>query len=291
MLLACGVYPLLVNSVADLTTSRIEKYQLLTLATVGVSAVSAASLLAPVLGSTLDRYPVAMYSLFLGLTLGGLPLLWQAVKPADRTTVFCAIVAFGTMAILETISSNVTMLSGSESSPQYLLLFSSGVLGGAAMILPGLSGAYILLILGQYRTVVGAISLMSEALRHQQWSALMDPVGVLLPFGLGVAFGIFGVSNVVKLLLERYRRQTFGFLFGLLLGAVISLWPFTDSVPPELGDVVGGQVMSTPEMLLEVEPSDHKVVNIFPSLQEFSSAAVLSIFGFSLSLGIGKFRE
>ena len=291
MLLACGVYPQLVKSVADLTTSRIEKHQLLVLVTVGVSALSAVAILAPLLGSMLDRQPVAMYSLFLGLTLGGLPLLWHAAKPANRTTVLCATIAFATMAFLEVIDPSRILPMASGASPQYVLLFSAGILGGAAMILPGLSGAYVLLILGQYRIVVDAISVASQVFQDRQWTALTESVATLFPFGVGVVLGIFGISNLVKILMEKYRRQTFGFLFGLLLGAIISLWPFTELAPPKLGDLVRGELISTTDMLLEVDPRDYKEVNIFPSLQELGSAAIFSLLGFSLSLAVGRFEK
>lgn len=96
------------------------------------------------------------------------------------------------------------------------------------MILPGVSGAYLLLLLGQYRPVVDAVAGAAAAARAGDAAAAAATLYVLAPVAVGVGLGVVCVSNLVKLLLERYRRATLGFLLGLLLGSVVGLWPFAE---------------------------------------------------------------
>lgn len=230
MLLAVGVYPQFINAVAEITTLRFRAPVLLLLACVGIGAAAAIAVGAGVIGSLLDRYPSAMYSLFIGLTLGGVPLLSRLLRPADRTVIGSAIVAVTLMWLLP-----ATLPERAGDGPQagagaYSMLVLAGFSGGAAMILPGVSGAYLLLVLGQYRPIVDAVASAAASAQAGDASAAAATLHVLLPVAVGVGLGVLGVSNLVKLLLERHRRTTLGFLLGLLFGSVIGLWPF-DGVP------------------------------------------------------------
>ena len=230
MLLATGVYPQFIRGIAEVTTFRFRMPVLLLLGSVGTGAAGAVAIGAGAIGSLLDLYPSAMYSLFIGLTLGGVPLLWRPLQPADRTVAGSAVVAVALMGLLAVNEPQRLDADTQEGAAAYAMLAVAGFAGGAAMILPGVSGAYLLLILGQYRPVVDAVASAAAGVRTGDGAALADTLPVLLPVAVGVGMGVVGVSNLVKLLLDRYRRATLGFLLGLLLGSVIGLWPFS-SVP------------------------------------------------------------
>jgi len=81
----------------------------------------------------------------------------------------------------------------------------------------------------------------------------MEPaLSVLLPVGLGVVVGIVVAGNLLKFLLNRYRKATLGFLMGLLIGSVAGLWPFRVGKMPEIGEVIKGQRV-TAESLPEID--------------------------------------
>ena len=123
--------------------------------------------------------------------------------------------------------------SGDE--PAYGLLFASGLVGASAMILPGVSGGYLLLILGQYIPILSAIDDAKTGLQTSDLSQLTSAMHVFIPVGIGVVVGVVGVSNLMKMLLRRYSKPTLGVLLGLVLGAAIGLWPFQGGVAPEPG--------------------------------------------------------
>ena len=224
MLLAVGVYPQFIAAVAEVTTFRFSPLVLLLLVSVGAGAAGAITGGAGVIAALLDRYPSAMYSLFVGLTLGGVPILWHMARPLDRPVLASAAGAVALMVLLA--ATDPERSGGSSDAGACALLVVAGFSGGAAMILPGVSGAYLLLLLGQYRPIVDAVAGAAAAVRVGDAAEAAAALYVLVPVAVGVGLGVVCVSNLVKLLLERYRRTTLGFLLGLLLGSVVGLWPF-----------------------------------------------------------------
>src|SRR5690606_31100461 len=92
------------------------------------------------------------------------------------------------------------------------------------------------------------------------WGEAAEPVTtVLLPVGIGIVAGIAVVSNLLKMVLERYPRATLGVLFGLLLGAVVGLWPFQQGVPPEAGELLRGDRVAVVEGHLVFETTGRPV--------------------------------
>jgi putative membrane protein len=251
MLLAVGVYPQFIGAVAEVTTFRFSPPVLLLLACVGAGAGGAIAGGAGVIGTLLDHYPSAMYSLFIGLTLGGVPILWRMVQPLDPSVIGSAAGAVARMvqpldpSVIGSAAGAVALMvllaatdparadgGASSDAAAYAMLAIAGFSGGAAMILPGVSGAYLLLVLGQYRPIVDAVASAAAAARAGDATAAAASLHVLLPVAVGVGLGVVCVSNLVKLLLARDRRTTLGFLLGLLLGSVVGLWPFAGVPSP-----------------------------------------------------------
>jgi putative membrane protein len=195
---------------------------------VGVLALSA--LAAIVISSRgvvylVTEYRWAMYSLFVGLTLGGAPELWRLAGGARATVLVSILAGFGGMWLFT--------MSGQNNLPETWLVFTVvGAAAAASMILPGISGAYVLLIFGMYETVIGSAS--TTALREDPRSSLF----VLGFVGLGAALGIALLSNLLKWLLRTASGPTHGVLMGLLLGSVLGLWPFQEPVHPHLAHPV-----------------------------------------------------
>jgi len=103
----------------------------------------------------------------------------------------------------------------------------AGVLGMSAMVLPGISGAYMLLIMGRYQAICAAIDVVKKAAMnggdHPQLTSAFE---VLVPTAIGAILSLVLLSNVLKWLLYHHRDATLGVLLGILLGAVVGIWPF-----------------------------------------------------------------
>jgi putative membrane protein len=156
------------------------------------------------------------------------------------------------------------------------------------MILPGVSGGYLLLILGQYLTILGAIDQAKTALLRAggpDWPVVLSAFQVYLPVGVGVLVGVVGVSNLMRFFLARYEKATLGLLLGLLLGAVLGLWPFQQTALPEPGDVIRGQVM-TAQTIAELDPKHYPMESFPPSGGQLASAAGLVALGWLVTYGV-----
>ena len=289
MLLATGVYRQFIESVAEVTTLRFRARSLATLGCVGGAAAIAILSLAGWMKGLVIEHRWVMFSLFIGLTLGGIPVIWRLLRPlSGRAAIGCVggLLVMIVMAFAQP-GASATALTGPTG---YLLLFVSGVAAASAMILPGISGGYLLLVLGQYLTILGAIDEFKTAVvgagsTGLDGDALVRPLYIFVPLGIGVVVGVVGTSNLIKTLLARHARPTLGVLLGLLIGAVFGLWPFQRGVAPKLGDVVSGRVM-TPDLIAQLPAEKYPLEGFSPSGDQIAWAAGLIFAGFLVTQGI-----
>jgi putative membrane protein len=287
MLLSAGVYPAFIDGIAEVSTLRFRLRTLLSLGLIVGSAALAIGLFAGVVKNLVVNHRWAMYSVFIGLTLGGVPLIWRLLKPPTKTAWAGCAAGFAVMALMATIQPGA---SDPGAGASYAVLFFAGLAGASAMILPGISGGYLLLIMGQYLTILGAIDQAKTALLAEggpQWDLLIAAFGVFIPVGLGVVVGVIGASNLIRLLLRRFEKATLGILLGLVLGAVLGLWPFQQGVPPKAGDVLKGRVLTAAEAA-EIEPDDYLLERYSPPGWQVGASLALVIAGFGMTQGISR---
>ena len=237
MILAVGLYDRFISAVAELSSLRWSKgmfaFLFLLAAGLGVALIGLAG---PAV-HMVTHYRWAMYSLFVGMTLGGAPELLRLAFPkppyghpdankseAKSSAVIALVLGFALMAWIAWSLQGVSL---PHTFTAFLLM---GVVAASSMILPGVSGSYLLLIFGVYDVVIGSLS--SSALKEDLKGSLM----IIGPVVLGAAIGIALLSNVLKVVLARYSKPAHGALLGLLLGSVLGLWPFQEARYPELLD-------------------------------------------------------
>lgn len=285
MLLAAGIYPRFIDAIASVTKLRFRWNSLLVLGVVVVAAGLAILLGAGTLKGLVVDHRWIMYSLFIGLTLGGVPVVWKLAKPANGALIFWGLIAFLIMVGLFELKRR-GIVGANQSSVAMSLL--AGLAGASAMILPGLSGGYILLLLGQYVPVLSAIEQFKDALKAGDMSAAMEPaMSVLLPVGIGVIAGVVIVGNLVQWLLNKYQKATLGFLLGLLLGSTIGLWPFQQGTQPKAGQMIKGQVV-TVENMADFDPEDWPTQFFQPKPVQIAGAIGLILLGFGITMGVAK---
>lgn len=219
MILALGLYEEFINSVAELTALRFSVRRVVFLGLVAAAAASAIFLLAGLILYLLFHHTAAMLALFIGLTLGGAPLLWRELHPLRADAWISIAIGLGAM-----IALNFAKQGGWPQNAAMDLV--SGVVGATTMVLPGVSGSYVLLLIDQYDRVVGAIDDLKQALRGADRSLLTSALWIVTRVGVGAVVGIVLLSNLLKWLLRRHHRATVGVLLGILVGAVFGLWPF-----------------------------------------------------------------
>lgn len=287
MLLASGIYPKFIDAIADITTFKFRRQSIIVLGSVVSAAFIGILLLAGTIKGLVLDYRWIMYSIFIGLTLGGVPVVWGMIRRPSTSVWSGAFVGFLAMAGLAWAQSLGLGTSGSGAAGM-AMLFLAGLAGASAMILPGVSGGYLLLVLGQYVPILTAIDDLKTGLEETDFGAIVSiGLKVLVPVGLGVVIGVVAVSNLLKILLHRFEKATLGVLLGLLLGAVVGLWPFQEGVKPAVGDEIKGQVL-TEETLGDVEPEDYPTRFFRPTAGQGGMALGLIVLGFAGTAAIAK---
>jgi putative membrane protein len=282
MLLAAGIYPIFIESLASVTRFRFRFRSILTLGCVVLTAGVAILFFAGTIKSLVVEQRWVMYSLFIGLTLGGVPLVWRLARPASPSLIIAAVMSCAAMIGLAVLQSYDVVGSADTN---FLTLVCAGLAGASAMILPGLSGAYLLLLMGQYVPILAAIHEFKDALSAREFSAAMEPAfSVLLPVGIGVILGVVLVGNLLEWLLRRFHKATLGVLLGLLIGSVAGLWPFQMGEQPKVGDTFKAQIV-TAASLAEIDEEDWPTVRFTPTVPQ--AAISLGLIGLGLALTVG----
>ncbi len=282
MLLAVGIYAAFIGAIADLSTLRFTRDAIAIL----ICVVGSASMVILLGAGSIKDFVVfhrwIAYSLFIGLTFGGVPLIWRLAKPVGPAFWGGTIGGFGVMVVM---AIGLSGFNGGSSG--FAMLFVSGIIGSVAMVLPGISGGYMLLLLGQYEAILGSVDMFKEGLRGLDIQLLMESAKTVIPVGLGVVCGVAGVSNLLKWLLKRFEAPTLGVLFGLLLGAVIGLWPFQAARSPIAGETIRGQLV-TAANLDQFSPEKWPLERFVPTPMQIICALALIVLGYFLTQGIDR---
>lgn len=258
MLVAVGVYREVIDAIAGASRLRFTRRILITLAILVASAGVAIGGLAWAISLGLAEARWAMYAVFIGLTWGGAPLLIRMTRPFGAGAVGGLVFGIAGMLALVWVQSQNGHDGGTSDAGGVAGLVIGGAAGASAMILPGVSGAYLLLMLGQYERIISAIKDAVHAATAGDVSGVVDQLAVLAPVGVGVVIGIVVVSNVLKVLIHRFEKPTFGVLLGLLLAAPAGLYPFVEGVPPAIGETFDGELVTEANVAAFADPSNAK---------------------------------
>ncbi len=227
MILAAGVYPQLVAAVADIASGRLSRAAISRL---GITLLFAGAAIFGAAGAVRDGFtarPVLFLAAFLGLTLGGAPLLFRMAGRRGFVFWFAAVAGAAAVAIPVLLAGGpaaAAPVSGTSAAA----LFGAGAVAAFAMVLPGISGSTLLLLMGMYLPFLDAVDRVTDALarRPLDSGALAGSALDLLPFAGGILLGVAVAARLVRYFLGAHRRATLGALFGLLLGAAAGLSPF-----------------------------------------------------------------
>jgi len=162
----------------------------------------------------LKNHPDITLSFFLGLILPSIAVPYKLIKKKNLKKMF-----FALPGLFLVVSVYVFTSAAGIKEFSYPLLFLSGFLAVSAMILPGISGSFLLLVIGVYGAVISNIKTFFS-------SPGMGSFLFLSVFGMGCASGLVVFVRILKFLFERYKDRTLYFLIGLILGSIVVLWPF-----------------------------------------------------------------
>lgn len=205
------------------------------------------------------NYPVYIWAYFFGLVLASVYFVGKTVS-SWKTSVVITFIIGTTIAIIISVMNPATENSGIF----YLML--CGVVAMCSMILPGLSGSFVLILMGNYQLV------MIDAVNDRDLT-------ILIPVGVGAVVGLLAFSHILSWVFKRYRDQTISLLTGFILGSLSVLWPWQKLI--YMKDAAGEIILKKGEpIVMKYERILPEVFNsevIYAIL--FAIAGIISIWG------------
>ncbi|MBR5288237.1 MAG: DUF368 domain-containing protein [Clostridia bacterium] len=182
--------------------------------------------LAKVLTYLLEAFPLPTNMAFIGLILGSLPVILGRIKGEKKGVagLIAFVAAFALVVGLQILGEgNGQDAAITLSIGQMAILFVMGVIASATMVIPGVSGSMMLMLLGYYNPIIGAISAAIDALLAMDIAGILAACGVLVPFGIGVVIGIFAIAKLIEILLKRFKGQTYCAILGLVAASPVAI--------------------------------------------------------------------
>lgn len=164
--------------------------------------------LAHIISWGLEKYPIYLFSLFFGLIIASSILLIPKKNIKGASIIFL-ILGF-------IIAWIITSLTSANTPENYAFIFLSGSIAICAMILPGISGSFVLLLLGKYEFILNTI----------KNPFILNNLIIIIIFILGCIIGLLAFSRLLNFLLKKYYTPTLMLLIGFMLGSLNKIWPF-----------------------------------------------------------------
>ncbi len=175
--------------------------------------------LSKIITHLLATQPILVWSFFFGLVVASIYFIGKQITSFKLPIILSFVI--GTI-----VSYYITIATPVSTPESYFYLFLSGFIAIIAMILPGVSGAFILLLMGSYAVVIGTINQFREAIITLNWVALWQVILKLGTFALGALLGLKLFSKVLHWMFDNYRNLTLALLTGFMLGSLNKVWPW-----------------------------------------------------------------
>ncbi|HEX9804520.1 MAG TPA: DUF368 domain-containing protein [Candidatus Dojkabacteria bacterium] len=173
--------------------------------------------LSKVLGFLFEEYPQYLLAFFFGLILASVYFPWKRMEKRGFREVAIIMISFLALFII------LGLKPISNDNPNPLFVFIGGIVGISGMVLPGISGSFILLLIGLYNYIISAIENIASF--NFNGKEILN----LIIFSTGLATGFITFVRVLKILLTKFNSQLMAFLIGLMLASLRVLWPFLDT--------------------------------------------------------------
>ena len=224
---------------------------------IGISVVTLAGLMQ----TLLSQFPVQTWAFFFGLIVASSIFILRGIEGWRVQDGISLVLGIGLGVV-------VCTLSPTQTPDDLWFIFISGAIAICAMILPGISGSFILLILGKYQYIMGCIHELSTGVNFSQ-NLLV--IGIFL---LGAIVGLLSFSKFLRWLLSRWHKETLLVLAGFIIGSLVKVWPWNNTEAIVRAQFpLGAEEPVTAEMIAQID-------------YQIPSAAICAVLGFALVFSV-----
>lgn len=225
-----GIYERLIGALKNFDVGTIKlvfsgkfkeaaaKIDLMFLVALGVGSVASIVSLAKVLTWGFENYPVLVWAFFFGLIAASIPLVGKMVKRWSPLVIGLGVVGCA-------LAVSLVFLTPAQENTHWFYLGLCGVVAICSMIIPGLSGSFVLVLMGNYKLIMlDSVSALSDL-------NFEESLPVLIPVGIGAVVGLIVLSRVLNWLFKSYHDEAVGLITGFVLGSLVVIWPWKDELP------------------------------------------------------------
>lgn len=233
-----GIYEEMISSISGFLKN--PKKSIMYLLPIGIGAVLSILLMSKVISFCLDRFPAPTNLFFIGLIVGGIPLLTRKVKGSKFNPInaFLLLLTFSIIMFMTFSDGGGSNMDLSNVTfGKMVLLFLFGMIAAGCMVIPGISGSFVLMLLGAYKPVISVIGDLTN------FSNLGHNLSILIPFGIGVVVGIILIAKILEFLFNKYEISTYYAILGFILASVIALAVTVIGVHASVIEIIVGIVL------------------------------------------------
>lgn len=242
--MSLGIFEKLIHIASNIFKDFVKN--ILFLIPIFLGMVISILLLSKLINFTLEEYEFQTVLLFVGLILGGFPFLLKKVSKNTLTkkTFLIFLISFLLIFCLTFIDNETRVVSLVNLDFILLIkLFIVGIIAAATMVIPGISGSFVLMLIGFYKPIVEVISSLTSL------DLFAHNVVILGTFGVGVLIGIVVISKIIEKLLEKKTTETYYSIYGIISASIVVIIFSISSIPSFFGILVGILLLLTGYLL------------------------------------------
>ena len=221
MMVSMGIYDKLIYSVTHLFKQPVMSIKTLLPYFIGM-AIGIVGLAFAIV-AMFEHIPFQTCMLFIGLILGGVPILTGHLKGVrfnlSHAVVF--LIFFGSIILLQIFGGQGSDVALTVTPISLFKLVLVGIVAAATMVIPGVSGSMMLMTMGYYYPVIGSVKDFITALVAFDAPKIIHICMILIPFGIGVVVGIFAVAKLIEMLMDKYEALTYCGIMGLVVASPV----------------------------------------------------------------------
>lgn len=213
MAIILGVYDKMIHSISAILKFKNLKDNIIFLCTIGLGGLIGIVSFSKIMAYGLEHFKFPMIYFFLGAIVGGIPILYKKAKEGNKEKNDLLYLAIGFIIILAMSfnTGSIVDLASSTGILNFIFLIFAGVIIAVALILPGISTSFMLLVLGLYDITLNAINNLE--------------INYLVPIVIGVGIGVIGTTKILENFLTKKPRPTYMLILGFVIGSMIEVFP------------------------------------------------------------------
>lgn len=229
MAVSMGIYDKLIHSVTHLFSEFKKSVKTLIPIVIGMGLGIVG--LSFVIKFLFANFPIQTNLLFIGLIVGGLPMIYGKVKGQSIRVqhIVAFLVFFGVVVGMAAIGEVDQAGKVLEVNPvNLIILVAVGIIAAATMVIPGVSGSMVLMLLGYYNSIIDTITELVTALLAVDIAGILHGIGILAPFGVGVVVGIFAIAKLIEFIFAKAPYVAYWAIIGLIVASPFGIVMMND---------------------------------------------------------------